>query len=209
MSFGKINKIIRFIEKYIKNNSLEKIEYSDYYSIIKKILNEGKMQYPDLSLKLVDDIMKKRYGITYITKELTFDNGTTYYTIDSIASQLSGGRATINLTSNITTTISSGTTAKFYQNSRIVASGHTFEYCGYGIDPATSLPQLGGQFITGNAETVTSGGGQIFFTSTDQKGNFKIGPNLVINQASGTISGTAFNKSLFAIMTPYILALEG
>jgi len=143
----------------------------------------------------------------YANNVVTFDNGTTWYTLNSVSTLVSG-KVTITLTTNIPTNLVNGTTtAKFYQNSRITASGHTFEYCGSGTDPATALPQLGGQPVPAN-EIIMSGGGQVFFTSTDQKGNFKIGPDLTIEQSSGTISGTAFNKSLFAIMTPYMLALE-
>jgi len=144
----------------------------------------------------------------YANNVVTFDNGTTWYTLNSVTPVV-GGKSTITLTTNIPTNLVNGTTtAKFYQNSRITASGHTFEYCGSGIDPATALPQLGGIPVP-ESEVVMSGGGAVFFTSTDQKGNFKIGPDLVIDQSSGTISGTAFNRSLFSIMTPYMLALEG
>ena len=145
----------------------------------------------------------------YANNVVTFDNGSSWYTLNTVdATNLSNGKVEISLTTNIPLNLVNGTTtAKFYQNSRITASGHTFEYCGSGIDPATALPQLGGQPIPGN-EIVMSGGGAVFFTSTDQKGNFKIGPDLTIEQSSGTISGRAFNKSLFAIMTPYMLALE-
>ena len=143
----------------------------------------------------------------YANNVVTFDDGASYYTLNSVTA-LSSGQSTITLTTNIPTTLTTSTTAKFYQNSRITASGHTFEYCGSGIDPATALPQLGGQPKPEN-EIDMSGGGAVFFTSTDQKGNFKIGPDLVIEQSSGVISGTAFNRSLFSIMTPYMLALEG
>jgi hypothetical protein len=148
-------------------------------------------------------------GIPYANNVVTFDGGTTYYTLDSIGALSGDGKSIITLTVNVPSSLSVGNTAQFYQNSRITASGHTFEYCGYGIDPVTSLPQTGGQFIPGNSEIVTDNVGQVFFTSTNEKGNFKIGPDLTIEQSSGIISGRAFNKSLFAIMTPYMLALEG
>ena len=35
-----------------------------------------------------------------------------------------------------------------------------------------------------------------------------IGDELLIDRATGTINGRTFNKSLFAVMTPYILALQ-
>jgi len=36
---------------------------------------------------------------------------------------------------------------------------------------------------------------------------FKIGDGVQINQVTGTISGNFYSKSLFATLTPYILAL--
>jgi hypothetical protein len=51
-------------------------------------------------------------------------------------------------------------------------------------------------------------GGLVSYTSTDQFGDFRVGEGLTINEAAGVITGTTFEKSLFAIMTPYILALE-
>ena len=52
-------------------------------------------------------------------------------------------------------------------------------------------------------------GGLVVYTSTDQSGNFRIGDGVVINQQTGTISGTFYSKSLFSTMTPFILALGG
>ena len=51
-------------------------------------------------------------------------------------------------------------------------------------------------------------GGKVVYTSTDQAGNFRIGEDFTINQNTGTISGRAFTQSLFAQMTPFILALS-
>jgi len=48
----------------------------------------------------------------------------------------------------------------------------------------------------------------VFFTSTDQNGDFRIGQGLVISQATGVLSGRTFTQSLFANMTPFILAIE-
>ena len=52
-------------------------------------------------------------------------------------------------------------------------------------------------------------GGEVVYTSTDQRGDFRVGDQLTINAVQGTITGEAFDKSLFAVMTPYILAIEG
>ena len=73
---------------------------------------------------------------------------------------------------------------------------------------ASALPASGGIPIQAN-ETDSRNGGLVVFTSTDQSGNFRIGDGVVVNQQTGTISGTFYSKSLFSTMTPFILALGG
>ena len=96
----------------------------------------------------------------------------------------------------------------FAIRSAINASGHTFEYVGTGTNLLTALPQTGGIPIPAN-QVVTIDNGQVIYTSTDERGDFNVGDQLTINGATGTITGETFDKSLFAVMTPYILALEG
>lgn len=98
-------------------------------------------------------------------------------------------------------------TVNFYQVSVASASSHTFEYVGAGTDINTCLPQLGGVPIQEN-EVVMRRGGRIYYTSTDHKGDFRIGEGLVINQNTGTLSGRVFAKSLFGIITPFVLSIE-
>jgi len=141
-----------------------------------------------------------------INQTMVIDGDGNFYSIDNIV-QVDGITWTITIQETYTSVLSASTPVKFYQRSAIVASAHTFEYVGAGTDPATALPQYGGIPIEAN-EVVQTNGGHVTYTSTDHKGNFKIGANLVINQASGTITGDSFNRSLFALMTPYILALE-
>lgn len=142
-----------------------------------------------------------------INDVVSFDNGATFYTIDA-STELSGGNSTITLLEDVLDPIADNTVANFYQRSLISASGHTFEYVGSGNNLATALPQNGGIPIQEN-EVVEDTGGKVFFTSTDQKGDFRIGGDLLISRSDGTITGTTFDKSLFAVLTPYILAIEG
>jgi hypothetical protein len=102
--------------------------------------------------------------------------------------------------------VDDNTVVTFHQYSLITASGHTFEFVGSGTNVNTALPYLGGVPITEN-QAVENNGGKIFFTGTDQRGDFRIGQDFVINQNTGTISGRTFTRSLFAVMTPYILAI--
>jgi hypothetical protein len=101
-----------------------------------------------------------------------------------------------------------GAVVNFYQRSYISASGYVFEYVGAGTDYG-ALPQVGRADPVQTKEVVQLDSGKVFFTSTDQNGDFRIGPGLVISQATGVLSGRTFTKSLFANMTPFILAVEG
>jgi len=105
-------------------------------------------------------------------------------------------------------TIADNANARFYQFSTISTANHTFEWIGTGTNVNTALPALGGVAIAAN-QAVTTNQGQVFYTSTNERGDFNIGDNLIINRSSGTITGRTFNKSLFAVMTPYILAIGG
>ena len=131
----------------------------------------------------------------------------TYYTIDTILpNQPSAGKSTVVIQQIYNGTPAPGTNIEFFTRSSIIASAHTFEYVGAGTNPATALPQYGGIPIEAN-EVIATNGAVITFTSTDQKGNFKVGDGFTISQATGTITGTDFYVSLFAQMTPFILAL--
>lgn len=101
-----------------------------------------------------------------------------------------------------------GSTVNFYQRSYMSASGYVFEYVGAGIDYG-ALPQRGVADPVQGKEVVMLDSGKVFFTSTDQNGDFRIGPQLVISQATGVLSGRVFTRSLFANLTPFILAIEG
>ena len=188
-----------------------------------------------LSYSVGQDVIIAYDSITFMTGEVqSYDSGTgdlivdvtgtngsgtysawdvnlfpiTYYTIDTIAPNTpSAGNATVIIQETFAANLVPGTNLEFYTRSAIIASAHTFEYVGAGTNPATALPQYGGIPVPEN-EVVTVNGGVVTFTSTDQKGNFRVGKGFTVNQATGTVSGDDFYRSLFAIMTPYILALQ-
>ena len=101
-----------------------------------------------------------------------------------------------------------GAEVNFYQRSYMSASGYVFEYVGAGTNYA-ALPQVGRADPVQGKEVVQLDSGKVFFTSTDQNGDFRIGPGLVISQATGVLSGRTFTRSLFANLTPFIIAIEG
>ena len=143
-------------------------------------------------------------GVNTATATASMDD--LYYTINS-STPVSSGIATLTLAENLINTVGVGSTAFFFQQSKIVASSHTFEYIGSGNTITLATPKRGGVTVQEN-EVVTTNGGTVVYTSTDQSGNFRIGDDLQINQTTGTISGRSFSKSLFSEMTPFILALS-
>jgi len=130
-----------------------------------------------------------------------------YYVVNEATPIDGTGNTVITLTQTITDAKPNGTNVKFYQQSQLRASGQTFEYVGAGTDIALALPKTGGIANT-TAQAIRINEGAVYATSTDQAGNFTVS-DLTINQDTSTITGRTFSKSLFAEMTPYILALEG
>lgn len=150
-------------------------------------------------------MMRPRYG-----DAIRFGNTGKYYTVIEstpidINSQYGPDGSLITLDVPLELDLSNSTAVSFYQRSLITSSGHTFEYVGTGTDtPANGIFPIQENEIVDDADE----GGKVFFTSTDQMGNFRVGSELIFNRASGTITGDTFDRSLFAVLTPYILAIE-
>ena len=130
-----------------------------------------------------------------------------YYSIVK-STPISAGISTITVDENVPYAVGLGVTVPFTKQSRILASSHSFEYIGTGVDPLNSIPSRGAVPIQDN-EVDDRNGGLTIFTSTDQAGQFRIGDGVIIDQQTGTISGNFYSKSLFSTMTPFILALGG
>jgi hypothetical protein len=116
------------------------------------------------------------------------------------------GVSTISLIQNLNNDVSIGTTVYFARQSFQIVSSHSFQYIGAGNTISEAYPSRGGVTIQEN-EIIKIDGGEITYTSTDQAGNFRIGDGVEINQATGTVSGNIYIKSLFTQVTPFILAL--
>jgi hypothetical protein len=127
--------------------------------------------------------------------------------VDIVASIVENGySSTITVEEFVPSIINDNTVVTFHQYSLITSSGHSFEWIGAGVNINAALPYLGGEPISAN-QALEINGGKVYFTGTDQRGDFRIGNDLTINRNLGTISGRTFTKSLFAVMTPYILAI--
>ena len=129
------------------------------------------------------------------------------FTVDSAEDPSIVGLSTVTFNEFIPYSISKASDVEFRRISRIITSSHSFEYVGAGTDINRANPFQGGEPIPEN-EIVAINGGQVPFTSTDQKGNFRIGEGLTIDQTTSTISGRDFNRAIQAQLTPLILALK-
>ena len=79
--------------------------------------------------------------------------------------------------------------------SQVRLTGHDFLDVGTGNTADTNYPGTPVNNPVQTNETVDSAGGRVFFTSTDQDGNFKVGDLFSIEQATGvaTLNAEAFN----------------
>ena len=128
-----------------------------------------------------------------------------YYQVRS-ATLPSAGVSTVTLANPLNNDVGIGTTAFLFRQSLQIVSSHSFEYIGAGNSIEFARPSKGGVTIQEN-EVIKLNGGEIAYTSTDQDGNFVIGDGFVIDQATGTIRGRSFERSLLNIVTPFIIAL--
>ena len=86
------------------------------------------------------------------------------------------------------------TTIKY---SQVRLTGHDFLYIGTGNQADTNYPYVDPTTASIARQTNSSGGGRVFFTSTDQDGNFNVGGLFGVQQSTGTatLNADAFNLS--------------
>ena len=87
------------------------------------------------------------------------------------------------------------TTTIKYSQCRL--TGHDFLYIGTGNQAQTNYPFVDPATASIAVQTNSSGGGRVFFTSTDQDGNFNVGNLFGVQQSTGTatLNADAFNLS--------------
>jgi hypothetical protein len=87
------------------------------------------------------------------------------------------------------------TTTIKYSQTRL--TGHDFLYIGTGNKAQTNYPYVDPSKSSISAQTLGTNGGRVFFTSTDQDGNFNVGNLFGVQQATGTatLNANAFNLS--------------
>ena len=125
----------------------------------------------------------------------------TWYKLVSVSNQLGiPGNYTASFQINPSLTTSNApahgdavTTRLKYSQVRL--TGHDFLYIGTGNYARTNYPNVDPTLAVQANQTNSSGGGRVFFTSTDQDGNFNVGNLFGVQQATGTatLNATAFN----------------
>ena len=95
--------------------------------------------------------------------------------------------------------------------SQVRLTGHDFLDIGTGNFVETNYPGLPTQPAIQANETVDSNGGRVFYTSTDQDGNFRVGELFTIEQSTGvaTLNADAFNIAGLAELSLGNITLGG
>jgi hypothetical protein len=95
--------------------------------------------------------------------------------------------------------------------SQVRLTGHDFLDIGTGNFAETNYPGLPTQAAIQANETVDNNGGRVFYTSTDQDGNFRVGELFTIEQSTGvaTLNADAFNIAGLAELSLGNLTLGG
>jgi hypothetical protein len=138
------------------------------------------------------------------------DNDPEFFIIDTPSPTLSAGTNNtyiVNVIQNTFKNFNPGSYIQFYLRSTASASSHTFEYIGTGVQLDKAVPALGG-ITQNNLEVNFDNEGVVFFTSTNEGGDFSVGEEFKIVQETGTIEGDTFKRSILTLVTPLTLALE-
>lgn len=104
----------------------------------------------------------------------------------------------LTLTSQKVVDSSNGTVIRLRNNfSNIRLTGHDFLNIGVGNTSVSGYPNVNTALTIQANETVAVNPGRVYYTSTDQDGNFRVGQYFAVNQATGqaTLNASAFNLS--------------
>ena len=140
--------------------------------------------------------------VVKVGANIVFAGNSNYYRVSAVTETNTSyggtGIATVRLTSNITSgdaladNAAATVTLKF---SNIRLTGHDFLDIGTGGFADTNYPGSPGQVADQSDEVSELLGGRVYFTSTDQSGDFRVGDLFRIEQAKGvaTLNEDAFD----------------
>ena len=122
------------------------------------------------------------------------------------------GRLQISPAHTITSAPAHGTQVTIrIKYSQVRLTGHDFLSIGTGNFVTTNYPGIPLQLFDVEKQTVGYGGGRVFYTATDQDGNFTVGTLFSVQQATGvaSINADAFNLAGLNSLTLGAVALGG
>ena len=142
-------------------------------------------------------------GLSDVPQEganITFAGNSTFYKLVNVTGLLGNGpyTATLQLSPEVSIPLAPehGDALEVrIRYSQVRLTGHDFLDIGTGSFGDTNYPNTPAYEPDATKETSESGGGRVFYTSTDQDGNFRVGELFSVEQATGksTLNADAFN----------------
>ena len=141
-------------------------------------------------------------NIITVGANVKFAGNSRYYRVNAVSEENTGaGTATIRLTDSVTNldgAIEDGEVTLVTRNfSNVRLTGHDFLSVGTGGAADTNYPGIPNQPSDQTDEVEETDGGRVYFVSTDQEGDFRVGDLFRIQQATGiaTLNADAFDLS--------------
>jgi len=143
-------------------------------------------------------------GVSNVIKvgtNIVFAGDSTYYRVSAVSeTNTTNETALVRLTASVTTAnaIADNTTTTVTENfSNVRLTGHDFLDIGTGGFADTNYPGDPAQVAAQEDEVDELNGGRVYFVSSDQKGDFRVGDLFRIEQATGvaTLNADAFDLS--------------
>jgi hypothetical protein len=141
-------------------------------------------------------------GLITVGANVKFAGNSRYYRVNAVSEENTGaGTATIRLTDSVTNidgAIENGEVTLVTRNfSNVRLTGHDFLSVGTGGAADTNYPGIPSQPSDQTDEVDETNGGRVYFVSTDQEGDFRVGDLFRIQQATGiaTLNADAFDLS--------------
>ena len=131
---------------------------------------------------------------------LTFTGDSASYTVQTVSGTWTDVNSVLSLilTNEKTTGSAAGTAGAIrYNFSKVRLTGHDFLNVGTGGVTTTNYPGIPSQSPLQSNEIVESATGRVYYVSTDQDGNLRVGKYFKIDQATGkaTLNASAFDLS--------------
>lgn len=138
-------------------------------------------------------------GVIKVGNNIQFAGDSNVYAITAVTDEVTGSQqATVRINPEKTTSVADNATVTIRANfSNVRLTGHDFLDIGTGDIITTNYPGVPSQPADQASEIVETNGGRVYFTSTDQRGDFRVGDLFRIEQATGvaTLNADAFDLS--------------